>query len=146
MDAGQGSDPIFFSTKFVGRAGPGSGQKCAAEGRIMVDSSPGKGSTFTVLLPPGVLKPAIAKCRHIGSELDRHNIESAKPVVRQMMGVVLKRAGCKCGPQGTANSPQHIERQQNSISLVLLDMGMPQVARMSSGDASLRVWGAGGYL
>ncbi len=129
-------DP-FFSTKFVGR-GLGlaavQGIIRSAKGQIVVDTAPGKGSTFRVFVP--TLTVAVAAdppSPDAETFSDRHSagtilIIDDEPVVRQMMRVVLERAGyqVRIAEDGQIGLSM-IERQPNSFSLVLLDMGMPEM-------------------
>ena len=125
----------FFTTKHVGR-GSGLGLATAYsivadhEGRLLCDSRPGTGTTFSLLLP------ACSQSRRVsavspgpdrgGTETvlvidDEHIVRSAVRGVLEPCGYTVQEA--EDGPSGL----DLLERGRGSIDVVLLDLSMPGV-------------------
>jgi len=138
---GMNSDTIprifepFFTTKFTGR-----GLGLAAvlgilrghRGAIKVETRPGHGSTFRILLPAPAPKHAAAQSPAVSAPPSAHSrtvlVADDEPTVRNVAGRILERSGYEL--VFASNGRQAVElygKYADEIACVLLDLTMPEL-------------------
>lgn len=151
-------DP-FFTTKDMGK-GTGLGlstvyaiiQNC--DGTINVSSEPGKGATFTILLPQqdGVIATKEASGAHAmtpGSETIL--LVEDEQDVRELAGEVLRSAGYRVLEASGGSEAMKLNTSEPVIDLVIADMVMPGISgralvrELRLKRPTLRVLYASGY-
>jgi CheY-like chemotaxis protein len=128
----------FFTTKAVGK-GTGLGLSTVygsvhqAGGRIMLDSEPGRGTTFTILLPrvEGPLPEAGSGSRHVGGMNVSATILLVEPdaAVRRFAAKILREGGhsvMECA--GPTQARRWCSDLGSTIDLVLIDTMMPELS------------------
>ena len=164
-DTGSGMDPRtlerifepFFTTKEPGK-GTGLGLATVygvveqAGGRIFVDSEPGKGARFTVLLPT-METAAIVTDRDVrGAPRSTIMLVEDEPAVRRLARSVLEREGYRVlEAEDGRQALELIERHGVRFDLLLTDVIMPHlngpelVSRLGTLRPDLRVMYISGY-
>jgi PAS domain S-box-containing protein len=134
QDTGPGIDPSirpkifdpFFTTKFAGR---GLGLASTAgivrllHGAILVESEPGRGTTFQVLLPMDHGAEAMAAVRQVQDPI---LIVDDEEVVLQAASAMLRNNGYEVALAGNGRQAVDLFSQRDGrFTLVLLDLTMP---------------------
>ena len=127
-------DP-FFTTKFTGRGlGLAAVQGIVRHngGAIMVESAPQKGTTFKILLPPGVPDSSFANVVPIDDLKPLQNsrvlVVDDEELVRKVAVGSLERAGYHVQTASSGIEAIELVRRSDPFSLILLDMGMPEMS------------------
>ena len=128
----------FFTTKGKGR-GTGLGLAIVREiihdynGRIELDSQPGRGATFSILLPVFEQQSYLSAPRE--EQVPTAPIEGLvlliddEEVVREIGGDMLKTLGMKCLTAANGTEGVELFRKHGAdISLVILDIEMPGIS------------------
>jgi signal transduction histidine kinase/CheY-like chemotaxis protein len=151
-DTGAGIEPAvlgrvfepFFSTKFAGRGlslAEVLGIAAGHGGCVQVESVPGKGSTFSLLLPVDTTRlapnrPQVPIAAIPSSPLVL--VVDDEEGVRAVIGRILRRAGYRVLPaEDGAHGVELFAQHKTDIACVLLDMTMP---RIDGASALAAIW------
>lgn len=127
----------FFTTKEIGK-GTGLGLATVygivqqSGGTIEVESSPGKGTTFTIYLPQVEASPTVAAVRAPSRELPRGTetillVEDEK-MVRDLVATLLEQSGYTVLRAGNGEEALQVAaRHRGPLHLVLTDVVMPGI-------------------
>jgi CheY-like chemotaxis protein len=137
-------DP-FFTTKFQGR-GLGlaavSGIVRAQRGVVRVYSSPGRGTSFQILLPAAMAKAADRTPRAAPAEIPADGtilFVDDEEMLRMLAKSALERNGWRVLlAENGAEGVRLFQERRNEINVVILDMAMPV---MGGGEALDRIKG-----
>ena len=155
-DSGEGIDtetlPHIFEPFFTTKRGErayGLGLSCAFStvkqlmGAIEVQSRPGKGSLFTILLPLAELEPSESEKKSIPSQGFTSGsilVVDDEPVIRKTLSDLLENAGYSVttAENGTQGLFQ-IRKRPDYFDLVIMDMIMPEMTGSACFDAIRRI-------
>jgi PAS domain S-box-containing protein len=147
-DTGSGMSPEtqarifepFFTTKFVGR-GLGlaavQGIVRAHHGAVVVESSPGKGSRFRILLPARATSPGAAGATSPKQQSDgkvRVLVVEDDDGARELVRMVLEESGYEVLAAENARKGLEQFRAASPVGLVLLDVAMPGMTGLQALD------------
>ncbi len=127
----------FYTTKPLGR-GTGLGLSAVYgivqqnHGFITVDSAPGRGSTFAILLPlqAGAAAPEEAPARRSGDLRGSETIlvVEDEPAILEIVDLLLKQMGYEVLAAGSPGEALRLaEERGNAIDLLLTDLVMPEM-------------------
>jgi PAS domain S-box-containing protein len=157
-DTGHGMDEAtckrifepFFTTKEVGR-GTGLGLSTVygivkqSGGHITVDSEPGQGSTFSILLPAVGGPAASTTARPAEAPVEDPAEETVlvvedDDVVRHLVGTMLRSAGYRViAPPTTEEALSVCSRREARIDLLVTDMVLPGTDGVTVAEAAKQV-------
>jgi two-component system, cell cycle sensor histidine kinase and response regulator CckA len=122
----------FFTTKGAGGSGFGlatvHGIVNQSGGRIVVDSRPGEGTTFSVFLPLSerAATPAVLALPEAEGGADTILLVDDEPMVRTIVTAMLENLGYQVlSTDGGAEAIKVAEAWTSEINLVLTDLSMP---------------------
>ncbi len=151
-DDGAGIDPKninkvfdpFFTTKPLGQ-GTGLGLSTVygfarqSGGEIRIRSVVGQGTEVTLLLPAteGAVSP-VAEASEIEAQGDGEHILIVEdmPLVQLLITEMLVEAGYRCSQAGDAKAALSLLKQDDSIQLLLTDVGLPGLSGIQLADAA----------
>jgi PAS domain S-box-containing protein len=140
----------FFTTKEVGR-GTGLGLSTVygivkqSGGHILVESAPGKGSTFTILLPAVEGDGAAESAAAAQTEDARHPEDAVLVVedddeVRQLVATMLRSAGYRViAPQAIEEALKLSADPEVPVDLLITDMVLPATDGATVAEAAKQV-------
>ncbi len=139
----------FFTTKPVGQ-GTGLGLSMVygtvkrAEGHVMVESAPGEGATFRILLPYS--EPEQTEVPDEGGREETATVERARygatlllveddPAVRSLLKDVLEQRGCRVLLAGNGREAlEMLAAHEGDVQVVVSDVVMPELGGVALAD------------